>query len=186
MKETCDTATVRVRRSGYEGSGFVFYFARCKDRKALAAYVARLPGGAKFKGEGAPYGYSYSRFTEALPDVMPESFNGGLWEAHMIVVAAGGKDKVTPAEERRIWHHEVGHVVESFAEAYEHNVLPSYMRLVADGKAAAVLKESPSEAPAYCNEFLCECVDLVLMGSDAEAKSGLPNVMPWCKAGGAK
>ena len=182
MKEAYDSASVRVRRSGYEGSGFVFYFARCKDRKALAAYVSSLPGGEKLRGQDIPYGYSLSRATTVLPGVIPEAAGTHLWEAHMAVVAAGGKDKVTPVAERRHWHHEIGHTVEWFAAAHSEEV-DRHTSMI---QSASVKYEGTVEASAYCNEFLCECVDLMLMGSEAGAESGLPFVMPWCRAGGGK
>lgn len=180
MKELTQDSPYDIRRCGYAGSGFVFYFVRCRTRKALGDYVAKLSNGARFKKGKEPYGYSYSRWTTALPGTLPEAHNGALWEAYMIVAEHGVLERgeaVTPQEERRHWYHEIGHTSENFAKAFNW-ILDSFLL------RPMVMLEPATEAAAYCNEFLCESLDLFLSGTDAPASSGLPFIMPWI--GGVK
>lgn len=172
MKELTKESPYEIRRCGYAGSGFVFYFVRCHTRKALGDYVAKLPGGRRFKKGEEPYGYSYSRWTTALPGTLPEARGGALWEAYMIVAEHGVLERgeaVTPREERRHWYHEIGHVAESFAQAY----------FDTDG----CYQDGSDEAAAYCNEFLGDALDRFLACDDSPAESGLPFIMPWIGGG---
>ena len=185
MKELTEDSLYDIRRCGYANSGFVFYFVRCHSRKALGDYVAKLPGGVKFEAGKEPYGYSYSRWTEALPGTLPEAHGPSLWEAYIIVAASGIIERdelITPREERRHWYHEIGHTAEAFADEYD----ASYDTFLSNPR---VMQEPATEAAAYCNEFLGDALDLFLSGSDEPASSGLPFIMPWCdaaKAGGAE
>ena len=175
MKELTKDSPYEIRRCGYSGSGFVFYFVRCHSRKALGDYVAKLPNGKRFKKGEEPYGYSYSHWTTTLPGTLPESHDGALWEAHIIVAECGVLEHgeiVTKQEERRHWYHEIGHTVDAFMDAYGDAVT-----------VEEVCADKVVESPAYCNEFLCESLDLFLSGTDAPAASGLPFIMPWIGGG---
>jgi len=179
MKELSKSHPVQVYRSGYADSGFVFYFVRCRDRKTLADYVAKLPGGEQFEKDGEPFGFSYTGSIAVLPGVIPEADGTDLWVAYMVVVGGGVIDHgvtITAEDERRHWYHEIGHVVENFVEAHSTAV---DKHLHDDWKGARY--EGTVEAAAYCNEFLCGSLDAFYASSDAGAKSGLPFVMPWCE-----
>jgi hypothetical protein len=161
----------RIRRCGYNGSGFVFYFVRCADAKALADYVAKLPGGKVFskdeEGRG-PNGYCYSLGREATPEIIPEGFAGSVYETHILAV-----ENDDARVERRHWYHEIGHAVNSCVD--------SHIRMldVCDTKDGDYEDGDYEEAPAYFNEFLLESLDLFLAGSAEPTVSGLPFVMPW-------
>jgi hypothetical protein len=182
MKEVSQKNPVQVRRCGYAKSGFVFYFVRCRGRKALAEYLTRLPDTPKYTAKDAPYGYCHSHYSDTLGgDIIPEAYNGRLFTVNIVVAACG----LTPREERRHWYHEIGHAVAYFRESHACFMTEE---LGENDFAAenAKIDEAFEEAPAMCNEFLCECLDIMQAGRDDAASSGLPFVMPWLNEKGTK
>lgn len=180
MKELSKDNPVQIRRSGYAGSGFVFYFVRCLDRKALAQFAAGLPHGPVYTAEDAPYGLTHTFTADTLEGIIPEAHDGRLWSAYIMVAECFDKeDCLTPVQRRRHWYHEIGHTVDFFCQAltnkFAHGPYGSCT-------PRAELNEYFTEAPALCNEFLCECLDIMLRGSVEDACSGLPQIMPWIPA----
>lgn len=170
-KELSKKNPVRVTRHGYEGSGFVFYFVECYDRKALKNYAMGDPRNASFFENGdLPFGLSYSARISVLPNVFPEARDTNLWVAYLLVASTDDKYTLLARDVRRHWNHEIGHTVQSFLSEY-----------VDDWPECP--RETYNEAAAYCNEFLGDCLDALLGNMDRKASSGLPLMFPWTEAG---
>lgn len=169
MKEASDKDTV-VKRHGYKGSGFVFYFVSCYDREALKEFALRHPGNERFFENGnLPFGLSYCSKADVLEGVIPEAKGTELWAGYMLVARTDKKYPLSTRDVRRHWHHEIGHMADFFYNAY--NFTPGYTC------------EQWEEAAAYCTEFLEECLDELFGTWSTPPMSGMPLLFPWTDAG---
>lgn len=168
MKEASEKQTV-VKRHGYKGSGFVFYFVSCYDREALKEYALRTPGNERFFENGnLPFGLSYCARADVLEGVIPEAKGTELWAGYMLVARTDKKYPLSTRDVRRHWHHEIGHMAVFFDDAY--NAMDS-------------VNEYDEEAGAYCTEFLEECLDGLFGTWSTPPMSGMPLLFPWTEAG---
>jgi len=165
---------VTTRMTGYDGSGFVFYFVRCSSRKALADYLkathTTAPEGADIRTIDA---IAVTSRTDVLRGIIshaapvsPTSANDFIVESHLVVV--GDAD---PVLERRRWYHEIGHVVDWCAQ-HAACIRREY-GIKAEGQC------SDEETKALFNEFLLDVLDKFLANSPERGESGLETAMPW-------
>lgn len=174
MKESSKKQATVVKRHGYKGSGFVFYFVSCYDREALKEFALRHPGNERFFENGnLPFGLSYCSKADVLEGVIPEAKGTELWAGYMLVARTDKKYPLSTRDVRRHWHHEIGHMVEFFCNWHA--------RMVDD--MPELSNECYTEAAAYCTEFLEECLDELFGTWSTPPMSGMPLLFPWTDAG---
>jgi hypothetical protein len=162
-----------VRRTGYNGSGFAFYFVRCQDRKSFKQCVATAS-----RGQRVPHIADIDGFTVCIREevirgtleqsapITPKSAGDFIVETHMIVKAC----PENKAEEMKTWYHEVGHAVDFCAQ---------HMAIIRrDHGVKAEGQCSDEETRALLSEFLMSSLDNFLNGGE-HASSGLLTAMPW-------
>jgi hypothetical protein len=173
MSSTDSKAKTYVRRTGYNGSGFAFYFVRCQDRKSFKQCVATASKGQRVPNIADIDGFTTCAREEVMRGVIeqsapiaPKSIGDFIVETHMIVKA----DATDKAGERSTWYHEIGHAVDFCAQ---------HMAIVRrDHGVKAEGQCSDEETRALLSEFLMSSLDSFLEDGE-HASSGLLTAMPW-------
>jgi len=176
-KEPKKIEGVSEKRYGYANSGIEVRFVECRDRDALAAYYAEMPGGRSFSKGEAPVAYSVTRYEPVFGEIITCASNNALITCTILIAMDLGTIDELEAEDERYRHlsHEIGHIAFDLCtwgadELSRVNGLPEPSRAVRTEIAAGV------------TEWLAAAMRHAFYAGPP-VKSGLPFTLPWMNIG---